>query len=644
MDGYYMRHISTARSISLIALVCGVFFFQLGDAALWDRDEPRNAGAAREMLLRGDWIVPTFNGQLRDHKPVLLYWGQMAAYRMFGVSEWTARLPSALCALLTVFAVAILASRLTGRTRGISQEGYWAAASLATCALFVMAGRAATPDACLIAFSTLGIAGLVLASIDPSPPYASGRVRPARWLPAIVGYLMLGLAGLAKGPVGIILPLAVVHLWWLVCHRAQTLTSPGRNHQHADGSARAGAVGNPRGSFGDTLRVALRWSRHAASEFWQTFGPLPVWRSVMALRTVPGLLIALLAAAPWYIAVGLETDGAFLRGFFLEHNLGRATQPMEGHGGSLLFYPAAFLVGTFPWSLWLVAIVWWCRRAARTNVAHRQLVVLSGCWILVYVGAFSLASTKLPSYITPCYAGAALAIGCFLRQFETEWSVPRTGLRRAHYMIAMGVGTALAGTLFWLAQKESMPGITVGAIGGAAVAVGGLCGWLLDRSGAVRVVPTVSLIAAAALQVSVFAIGATQTSRYRQDIATLTDVQQRFDGQGWASAGGLEPSWVFYLQEPIQEFTPGADTRSDLLDRLCDWIRSHPHGRLIAVGEVGEDLVAQLQRGSGRTVELFPLAQCPRFLRPGQLTVYAWDSRSGGKLASGAAAAPPRLR
>ena len=165
----YMRHLSTARSVSLVALVVGVFFFQLGAAALWDRDEPRNAGAAREMLARGDWIVPTFNGQLRDHKPVLLYWGQMAAYRAFGISEWTARLPSAIGALLTVFAAAIVASRLTGRTRGISQEGYWAAASLATCTLFVMAGRAATPDACLIAFSTLG-----------SLPWCWHRSKPAR--------------------------------------------------------------------------------------------------------------------------------------------------------------------------------------------------------------------------------------------------------------------------------------------------------------------------------------------------------------------------------------------------------------------------------------------------------------------------------
>src|SRR5690606_26598068 len=63
---------------ALLALIAaGVFFVELGAARLWDRDEPRNARASHEMLARGDWIVPTFNGELRAHKPILLYWGQI---------------------------------------------------------------------------------------------------------------------------------------------------------------------------------------------------------------------------------------------------------------------------------------------------------------------------------------------------------------------------------------------------------------------------------------------------------------------------------------------------------------------------------------------------------------------------------------
>ena len=59
------------RTITLVVLTATVMFSFLGSARLWDRDEPRNARAAQEMLERGDWIVPTFNSELRSHKPVM---------------------------------------------------------------------------------------------------------------------------------------------------------------------------------------------------------------------------------------------------------------------------------------------------------------------------------------------------------------------------------------------------------------------------------------------------------------------------------------------------------------------------------------------------------------------------------------------
>ena len=108
-------------------------FSFLGSARLWDRDEPRNARAAQEMLERNDWIVPTFNGELRSHKPILLYWLQMSAYSIFGQSETSARLPSALAACLSVLALAWLASRLAGEQTLLGPNGFWSGAVLATC-------------------------------------------------------------------------------------------------------------------------------------------------------------------------------------------------------------------------------------------------------------------------------------------------------------------------------------------------------------------------------------------------------------------------------------------------------------------------------------------------------------------------------
>ena len=61
-------------------------------------DEPRYAQVAREMLQRHDWITPTLYGNVWLEKPVLYYWGAIVSYKIFGVSDWAARLPGAVFA------------------------------------------------------------------------------------------------------------------------------------------------------------------------------------------------------------------------------------------------------------------------------------------------------------------------------------------------------------------------------------------------------------------------------------------------------------------------------------------------------------------------------------------------------------------
>src|SRR2546425_1510384 len=80
----------------LLAGFCGfLFFFGLAHFGLVGADEPRYAQIAREMLVRQDWITPTLDGKPWLEKPALYYWQAMLAYRIFGVSDWAARLPSA---------------------------------------------------------------------------------------------------------------------------------------------------------------------------------------------------------------------------------------------------------------------------------------------------------------------------------------------------------------------------------------------------------------------------------------------------------------------------------------------------------------------------------------------------------------------
>ena len=104
------------RDLLILAVVLGVPFFQyLGALPLIDPDEGRYAEIPREMLERGDLITPTLNYVKYFEKPPLLYWINAASLKIFGQNEFAARFPSALCGLLTVLTLYIIARHLYGR-------------------------------------------------------------------------------------------------------------------------------------------------------------------------------------------------------------------------------------------------------------------------------------------------------------------------------------------------------------------------------------------------------------------------------------------------------------------------------------------------------------------------------------------------
>src|SRR5207247_2362940 len=86
----------------LVIVVAALLFFGRLGAPLLEPEEARYAEVPRQMLLAGDWVVPTLHGQLYLDKPPLLYWAVMISYSLFGVHDWAARLVPALAGLLTV--------------------------------------------------------------------------------------------------------------------------------------------------------------------------------------------------------------------------------------------------------------------------------------------------------------------------------------------------------------------------------------------------------------------------------------------------------------------------------------------------------------------------------------------------------------
>ena len=133
-------------------------------------------------------------------------------------------------------------------------------------------------------------------------------------------YAAMGLGVLAKGPVGLVLPTAVIGMYLLIA------TLP-----PVSGDGRRGT----------------RWLG-----VLRPFAPFHFLRTCWTMRPISALAASLAVASPWYVWVTVRTDGEWTRGFFLQHNVARALQTMEGHAGPpILFYAGAILVGFFPWSI-----------------------------------------------------------------------------------------------------------------------------------------------------------------------------------------------------------------------------------------------------------------------------------------------------
>ena len=493
----------------ILALVAGLLFFlKLGTPSLWDIDEGNNAEASREMLEQDNWVVPTFNYDLRVDKPALLYWLQMAAYKMHGIDEFAARLPSAFAAFAGVFVVYALGRKMFG-----PMEGLLAGLILASSVAFCASAHFANPDALL---NLCTITTLTLFWFD-----FSRGARTWFWTAAIAA----GFGVLAKGPVGVVLPGAVV-LLFLFCEK----------------------------------KLAILRDR----------------------RLVGGILLLALVVVPWYALVGVETKGEFLTGFLLKHNLGRFDKPMENHGGSLFYYVFVVLAGFGTWSVFLLSTFWYgtgqrAREQGMTLAANRFL----WCWMGVYLLFFSLASTKLPNYILPLYAPLALLMARFLERWRTgEYAVVWPVRVSLICLALVGVGTAVTMLLVGgalpgdLLRGQYMPGFQKWAALGALPVVAAIGCWFCQLAN-MRSTLLAGLASMAVLFTCGLIVCAGETLDQQKAPrflveeagACLPDEEVRT-----AAFGYFQPSLVFYCQREVTKLDTEAQATAFLQSPLKSFL------------------------------------------------------------------------
>jgi 4-amino-4-deoxy-L-arabinose transferase-like glycosyltransferase len=203
-----------AVNAALVLFGLLLFGWRLGGHDLWPPDEPRFGLVAREMLERGDPIVLSRNGRLYTDKPPLFFWAIDAGAMLLRggrVDETAARLPSLLGSVLALLLVARLGTRLYDRSTGVL-----GAVLFATGLQILQRARWASIDMTLHFFV---LAAILLLWEEAEPDAGAGR---PGWR-AVAAWGSMGLATLAKGPVGLVLPLLAIVPALLLLRRSRDL-------------------------------------------------------------------------------------------------------------------------------------------------------------------------------------------------------------------------------------------------------------------------------------------------------------------------------------------------------------------------------------------------------------------------------------
>jgi 4-amino-4-deoxy-L-arabinose transferase-like glycosyltransferase len=182
------------------AVMLMVYFVTCGAPRLFDQIDGQYAGAAREMMVRGDWLTPTQNGVPRLQKPPLVYWCELLSLHVFGVNEFAARFPVVLATAGWFLATGLIAWRLIGtRSAGLA-----AALALAMCIGTFFFTHLVMPEpflACFLALSFWSLLGAINARLERTAAVD-------RWL--IATWMFIALGTLAKGIHALVIPVVAM--------------------------------------------------------------------------------------------------------------------------------------------------------------------------------------------------------------------------------------------------------------------------------------------------------------------------------------------------------------------------------------------------------------------------------------------------
>ena len=374
--------------ILLAIAVIFIYFFGL-DVPLLGPDEPRYAQVAHEMFERGEWITPTLGGFEWFEKPPLLYWLEIAAYKIFGVTEFAARLGSALFGLGTIFCLWILGKQSTvGGQRSATKtkdEGRrtkdefanWLALIAASSIGLLVFARGASLDIIL----TFPITASLVSFFIWENRYGkmNGQNNFSKNSAALISfYFFAGVALLAKGLVGIVFPFGIVAVYYLLSFKFPPRT-------------------------------------FVFSLFW-------------------GTILSLLVACAWYLPMYQAHGWTFIDEFFVQHHFQRYISNKYLHPQPFWFFWLVLPLMTIPWLPFFLASIGDLlknffqykpnghARRENKNLANgnSRLIIFAVAWLLVPLVFFSLSGSKLPGYILPAVPAALILTTNYVTRFVRD--------------------------------------------------------------------------------------------------------------------------------------------------------------------------------------------------------------------------------
>ena len=324
-------------SIFWLVLISWIaFFWNLGVMGVMDKTEALFVEVAHQVYLTDDWITPRWNWQTFFDYPIWGYWMVALSFKLFGVSEWAARLPVALAAIAVV-ALSFYTLRyfgLNGQDEQLETRQKWIRAWIGTGIValnpgWVGWGRTSVTDMFLSSAIAMAMLSFFLGYAQPDNP----KVQQRWYLAAPV---FAAIAVLAKGPVGLLLPALAISIFLIY-----------------------------------------------VGQFWQ------VLREINLIAMIG---IFLLITVPWYAAATQVNGAEFIGTFFGFSNFQRFTSVLYRHAGPWYFYLPYCFILLCPWSLFLPLAIarlqFWRKKVWTSTPRNRQLGLFCFIWFMVILVFF----------------------------------------------------------------------------------------------------------------------------------------------------------------------------------------------------------------------------------------------------------------